>query len=217
MEPIQDFNAERVALCHALHDLGTARLSPGSTGNASVRVAGGMLISPTGQACANATSDDLVFVDDSGNTPAGQLKPSSEWHMHNAIYRHYPDAGAIVHCHSRFATTLAALRKGIPAYHYMVAVAGGDSIECADYATFGTDTLATLVVEALRNRSACLMANHGQIAYAATPHAALDLAIQVEDLAAGYYQCLAIGEPQLLTDREMREVLEKFGSYGQQD
>ncbi len=208
--------AARKALCKTLNQLGDARLSPGSTGNASVRVDGGMLISPTGLICANATTDTLVFVNDDGVAAQGQLKPSSEWHMHLAIYRHFPQAGAIVHCHSRYATTLAALRKAIPPYHYMIAMAGGDSIRCADYATFGSDALAQQVVEALQDRRACLMANHGQIAFAATAEQALDLAIQVEDLAAGYYQCLAVGEPALLTEQEMTEVIAKFAGYGQQ-
>lgn len=210
------FVAARKALCKTLHNLGEARLSPGSTGNASVRVDGGMLISPTGLVCANATTDTLVFVNDEGVAAPGQLKPSSEWHMHLAIYRHFPQAGAIVHCHSRYATTLAALRKAIPPYHYMIATAGGDSIRCAHYATFGGEALAQHVVDALQDRRACLMANHGQIAFAATAEQALDLAVQVEDLAAGYYQCLAVGEPTLLSEQEMAEVMAKFAGYGQQ-
>ena len=213
---IPDFREERRALCASLVGLGKSGLSPGSTGNASIRVSGGMLISPTGLACAEVQESELVFIDDAGQCPAKQLRPSSEWHMHLAIYREYAEAKAIVHCHSRFATTLASLRKSIPAYHYMIAAAGGDTIPCADYALFGSNELAQAIVTALRNRKACLMANHGQIAYGQTPDKALNLALQVEDLAAGYYQCLALGEPYILDDREMAAVLEQFKGYGQQ-
>ena len=210
------FTEARERLCETLHEMAAAKLSPGSTGNASVRVDGGMLISPTGAACASIKPADLVFIDQRGHTETGALRPSSEWHMHSAIYQARPEAGAIVHCHSRSATTLACLGKTIPAYHYMIAVAGGDSIELADYATFGTDQLASTVIKALNKRKACLMANHGQIAFASSPEQALALAIQVEDLAAGYCQCLTLGEPRLLSTDEMNEVLAKFSNYGQQ-
>ena len=208
---------QRQSLCEVLHALSRSGLSPGSTGNASLRVEGGMLISPTGLPCSDIDTTQLVFVKDNGDVPAGQLRPSSEWHMHLAIYRSTDKAGGIVHCHSRYATTLASLRKAIPAYHYMIAVAGGDNIPCADYATFGTEALASNILIALENRKACLMANHGQIAYDSTAHKALSLAIQLEDLAAGYYQALTLGEPYILSDREMTEVLEKFHTYGRQD
>ncbi|MBB3046960.1 L-fuculose-phosphate aldolase [Litorivivens lipolytica] len=212
----QRFSAARRELCETLHALADARLSPGSTGNASVRVDGGLLISPTGAVCSQIQPADVVFIDSEGAPEAGALKPSSEWHMHFALYCERPEIGGIVHCHSRYATTLACLRKSIPAYHYMIAMAGGDSIRLADYATFGTEALAEAVVNALKDRKACLMANHGQIALGATSEQALALAIQVEDLAAGYYQCLTLGEPSLLTREEMAEVLEKFSGYGQQ-
>ncbi len=212
----QTFAEERQSLCESLHQLSRSGLSPGSTGNASQRVQGGMLISPTGLACAEIKETELVFVADDGRVAEGQLRPSSEWHMHLAIYNSFAKAGGIVHCHSRYATTLASLRKEIPAYHYMIAVAGGDSIPCADYAAFGTQALATTIVSALANRSACLMANHGQIAFGNNVKKALDLALQVEDLAAGYYQCLSIEEPYILSPEEMTVVLEQFKTYGQQ-
>lgn len=216
--PVQArFSADRQALSKALHALGRSALSPGNTGNASVRVGGGMLISPTGSACAEVAPQDLVFIADNASLEKGQLKPSSEWHMHLAIYQHFAAAKAIVHCHSRYATTLASLHKPIPAYHYMIAIAGGDSIRCAEYATFGTQALADNVVLALADRKACLMANHGQIAFGGSAEEALALAIQVEDLAAGYYQCLSVGEPFILSADNMRDVQQKFTTYGQQD
>ncbi|MFT5033981.1 MAG: L-fuculose-phosphate aldolase [Bacteroidia bacterium] len=209
-------SVQRAGLSQALAEMARAGLSPGSTGNASVRVEAGMLISPTGLACDAIRPEQLVLVKCDGSVPAGQLRPSSEWHMHLAVYQANADSHAIVHCHSRFATTLASLRKSIPAYHYMIAVGGGNSIPCADYATFGTEALARNIVASLRDRKACLMANHGQIACGKTISDALSLAIQLEDLAAGYYQALALGEPFILSDTEMKEVLEKFQTYGRQ-
>lgn len=213
----QSHSEQRQQLAAALHALGDSGLSPGSTGNASVRVDGGLLISPTGLACAAISPDQLVFIDSHGNCPNGQLRPSSEWHFHYNIYQSRADVGAVVHCHSRYATALACTRRGIPPYHYMVAAAGGSDIRCADYATFGTLQLADAVDAALQNRRACLLANHGQIALGDTPQQALDLAIQVEELAAGYCQTLTLGGPTPLSDAEMQEVLDKFSSYGKQN
>ena len=135
--------------------------------------------------------------------------------MHASIYRARADVDAIVHCHSRYATALACSRREIPAFHYMVAVAGGDSIRCAPYATFGSVELGRSVTDALRDRSACLMANHGQISVGPDLESALELARRVEELAAQYHACLAIGAPALLTVAEMDEVLEKISGYGQ--
>jgi len=134
--------------------------------------------------------------------------------MHAAIYEARPEAGAIVHCHSRHATALACCGLGIPAFHYMVAVAGGDSIRCAPYALFGSAELAAHAVAALAGRRACLLANHGQIALGATLEQALGLAVEVEELAAQFTLARSLGEPRLLDEAEMRAVLERFRSYG---
>ena len=176
-----------------------------------------MLITPTGYACGDIGEQDLVAVDTDGQWPEDGLKPSSEWHFHLAVYKAFPEAKAIVHCHSRQASALACLRREIPAFHYMVAMAGGDSIRCADYATFGTEALAQAIVAALQDRKACLMANHGQLAFGNDPDAALQTALLVEDLAAMYLQALQTGEPELLDQQLMAEVLEKFKGYGRQD
>jgi L-fuculose-phosphate aldolase len=212
-----DLTKERAQLVAALHGMGTSSLSPGASGNASIRVAaGGMLISATGQ-IANLTSPlDLVYVDAQGQVPGKQLRPSSEWQMHLQVYQDHPEAGGIVHCHSRYATVLACQRREIPAFHYMIAIAGGDTIPCASYATYGTRALSENISLALQQRRACLIANHGQIAYAKDPLKALALAKEVEELAANYYLSLQNGGPVLLSKKEMDEVFERYSSYGQQ-
>ena len=192
------------------------RLSLGSSGNVSARWDGGMLITPTGVPYEDLLPDDVVFVDADGTPAEGALKPSSEWPFHLTAYDARPDAGAVVHCHSLNAIALACARKSIPAFHYMVAVAGGNDIPLARYATFGSDELAVNIGKALTDRKACLMANHGQIACGATLEDALHLAAQVEELAAQYIKTMEAGTPQLLGDEEMARVIEKFSSYGQQ-
>jgi len=148
-------------------------------------------------------------------TARGRLAPSSEWRFHRAIYVDRPDAHAIVHAHAPFCTTLACLGRGIPPFHYMVAVAGGRDIRCAPYATFGSQELADNVTAALDGRRACLIANHGMIAFAGGLELALQLAIEVESLAETYWRALQIGEPMLLDDAEMERVAAKFATYGQ--
>ena len=192
-------------------------LSPGTSGNVSARWDNGMLITPTGMAYGDLIPEDIVFMGENGETTPGARTPSSEWRFHLSAYGAREDAGAIVHTHSRFATALACAHKPIPAFHYMVAVAGGVDIPLAGYATFGTAELADHVATALKDRSACLMANHGQIACGETLEAALGLAREVEALAAQYVAVCQIGEPHILGADEMDEVLERFKSYGQQD
>ncbi len=191
-------------------------LSPGRSGNVSRRWLDGMLITPTGMAYDAILPQDIVFVDGDGQWSADARTPSSEWPFHRATYNARPDRNAIVHCHSTHATVLACARKAIPACHYMVAVAGGDDIPCVPYALFGSDKLARYVAKGLRDRDACLMANHGQIALASSCAAALDLAAEVEVLAEQYVKLLAIAKPVILSNDEMSRVLKRFASYGQQ-
>jgi len=159
--------------------------------------------------------EDIVSLRPDGGRAPGERAPSSEWHFHVAVYRAFPEANAIVHAHSLHATALACLRRPIPPFHYMVAVAGGSDIRVAEYATFGTEELAANAVLALTGRRACLLANHGQLAFGRSLDAALDLAREVETLSAQYVRALALGEPVLLGDEEMTRVLRKFASYGQ--
>jgi L-fuculose-phosphate aldolase len=190
-------------------------LSPGRSGNVSARFAEGILITPSGMAYDAITPADIVRVGLDGTVAKGQRKPSSEVHFHLATYRARPDVGAIVHTHSLHATVLACARRAIPAFHYMVAVAGGDDIPLVPYATFGTDELAHHVAAGLAHRNACLMANHGQIAVGATSAEALALAAEIEVLAEQYVKVLTLGSPHILAREEMARVLERFGAYGQ--
>lgn len=193
-----------------------AGLGVGRSGNASLRIPGGMRITPSGVEPERLDPADVVDMDLDGRILAGALRPSSEWRMHAGIYRARPDAQAIVHCHSRHATALACCGRDIPAFHYMVAVAGGDSIRCAPYAPFGTQELADAALVALGGRKACLLANHGQIALGETLAAALALAREVEELAAQYAAALAVGGVRVLDEKQMREVIARFADYGQQ-
>jgi L-fuculose-phosphate aldolase len=203
----------------ALH---TQRLTVANSGNVSLRYGDGFLITPSGVLYEQLSPADIVHValvaPGDGDAPAvlaGTRTPSSEWRFHRDIYLSRPDVSAIVHTHSQYCSALACLRRGIPAFHYMVAKAGGDSIRCADYATFGTQALSDAVVQALDGRRACLMANHGMLAVGATLQAALLLAQEVESLAAQYCEALTLGEPVLLDAAEMARVARQFESYGQ--
>jgi len=173
----------------------------------------GMLITPTALAYDSLRPDDLVFVDRAGAS-LGARAPSSEWRFHHDIYGRRPEFNAIVHTHSPHATALACQKQGIPAFHYMVAVAGGNSIRCAGYATFGTQALSDLALVALEDRSACLLEHHGVIACGAELDQALALAIEVEHLARIYLAVRTLGQPRLLPDDEMNRVLEQFKTYG---
>jgi L-fuculose-phosphate aldolase len=189
-------------------------LTQGTSGNLSARVPDGMLITPSAVPYDVMSPADIVLVDLQGRVvEPGPRPPSTEWRLHAAILAARPDVEAVLHAHAMFATTLACLRRPIPAFHYMVAVAGGDSIPCAPYAVFGSPELAGHAARALADRDACLLANHGMVAVGASPRAALDLAIEVETLAAQYWRALQVGEPVLLSDAEMAEVAERFGRY----
>jgi L-fuculose-phosphate aldolase len=206
-------NPARQEIVDFARKLATSGLSPGRSGNISVRNDNGMLITPSALAYDKMKPGDIVQLDESGNRASGQRRPSSEWPLHAAIYRSFADAAAVIHSHSKFATTLACLGRSIPAFHYMVAMAGGNSIRCSEYATFGSDRLAELAVQALQDRKACLLGNHGQIAWHTSLVTAYELAWEVENLSSLYWNTLQIAEPNLLDDDEMETVLEKFRDY----
>lgn len=191
-------------------------LSPGRSGNVSCRWKNGMLITPTGMAYEDIRPRDIVFVNSKGRVPAKKSrKPSSEWRFHLAAYHARADMNAVVHIHSLHATVLACAHEKIPAFHYMVAIAGGRDIPLVAYATFGTEELAKEVGKAMRKRDACLMANHGQLAVGKSLDEALELANEIEVLATQYCKVLELGEPHLLPDVEMKRVLQRFKNYGQ--
>ena len=203
----------RSAVARAARALSERGLSPGTSGNVSARVAEGMVVTPSALPYAGMAEGDLVTLSLDGRVLEGERKPATEWPLHAAVYRARADVEAIVHAHATFCTTLATLRREIPPFHYMVAVAGGDSIRCAPYAPFGSPELAAHAVAALEGRRACLLANHGMVALGATPEEALDLAAEVEVLAELYWRALQVEEPVLLTAEEMADVLERFAAY----
>lgn len=190
-------------------------LTQGTSGNVSARLSDGFLVTPSAVPYDELSLADLVVVEDKGTVRRGPRvrKPSSEWRMHSEILRARPEVGAIVHAHPPWATALSCLRRDIPAFHYMVAVAGGRVIRCAEYATFGTQELADACVAALESRHACLLANHGIVTCGSTPMKALALAVEVEALAGQYMRALSVGEPALLDDAEMTRVLTDFEDY----
>ncbi len=210
----RDLRRAMIRTCLEMNRLG---LNQGSSGNVSTRLPGGLLITPSGMPYPNLQPEDLVVMDLDGTVAPGQRQPSSEWRFHRDIYATRPEAGTVIHAHAMFCTTLACLGRDIPAFHYMVAVAGGDSIRCAPYATFGTQALSDYALAALVDRWACLLANHGMLALWPNLDGALALALEVETLAAQYWRALQIGQPALLDAAEMARVLEKFKTYGKQE
>jgi len=199
-----------IETCLAMNEEG---INQGTSGNVSVRTPEGFLITASGIPYRRMRPEQVVEMDLDGGY-RGEFLPSTEWRMHLDIYAVRPEAGAIVHVHSPYATALACLRREVPAFHYMIAAAGGRDLRCAPYATFGTAALSQAVLGALEGRRACLMAHHGMIALGSTLDAALALAVEVEWLAATYARVLTLGEPQRLDDAEMDRVIAKFATYG---
>ncbi len=202
-----------ISTCRAMNAAG---INQGSAGNVSARFAEGFLITPSGLAYDRLTVQDIVLLDLDGNTRDAR-QPSSEWRMHRDIYVSRAEAGAVLHAHSTFATALSCLRLDIPAFHYMVAVAGGHEIRCADYALFGTQELSDAMLAALDERRACLLGTHGMICFHDDLERVLKLGIEVETLAKQYWHARQAGDPVILSAAEMDAVLEKFAGYGQQD
>lgn len=207
-------HATREALCEAMRALVANGLNRGTAGNVSVRTSEGFLVTPSGVKPKRLVPEAMVRMSASGEVLEAGMRPSSEWRFHKDIYATRPDAGAVVHVHSAYAAALACRRLGIPAFHYMIAVAGGDSIRCAEYATFGTQALSDAALVALAGRRACLLANHGLIALGRDLEAALDLAFEVEELAHQYTLASLHGAPVLLSAADMQEVMEQFKDYG---
>jgi L-fuculose-phosphate aldolase len=203
---------ELVVTAKRMSELG---LTPGMSGNVSVRSPVGFIVTPSGMPYGDIVPDDTVEMTMDGAVRPGQKTPSSEWRLHRDILASRRDVTAIVHTHSLFCTTLSMLRRPIPAVHYMVVLAGSDEIPCAQYATFGSAELALEAVKALRGGGACLMANHGMVAVGASLATALRLAAEVETLAAQYWHAAQLGEPHVLDKTELLKVQARFAEYGQ--
>ena len=204
----------RLQMCEAALQLDAAGLNRGSTGNLSVRQGTHWLVTPSGVAAQDLQPASMVLMDFQGQA-LGPGKPSSEWRFHRDILASRPDIGAVVHTHSRFATAFSCLHRDIPAFHYMVAIAGGDTIRCAPYALFGTQELSDHALAALTDRRACLLGNHGLIALGTDIRRAVAVAVEVESLCEQYWTALQLGEPHILSTVQMQAVHEKFKTYGQ--
>lgn len=204
---------EIVETCRRMNASG---INQGTAGNLSLRNSDGFLITPTSLPYDRMEPEDLVQMSFEG-TYEGRRRPSSEWRFHRDILAARHDVDVVLHCHSVYATTLACHHKTIPSFHYMTAVAGGTTIRCAKYATFGTQALSDNALEALQDRFACLLGQHGQISLGKTLAGALALGIEVETLSRLYVQALTLGDPPILPDEEMSRVIQQMKqmSYGQ--
>ena len=191
------------------------KLTVANSGNVSVRYGDGLLITPTGVVYEQLQPEDIVFLSLQGEVLSGELKPSSEWHFHCDLYLHKPEVEAIVHAHSPAATALSCLRQPVPAFHYMVALMGGNEIPCADYATFGTAELSASLLAALSGYKACLMANHGMTATGGSLEAAYRLAQELESLCDMYTRAKSLGSVVLLSPEQIAEAAAAFADYGQ--
>lgn len=208
--------AARETVVAAMRELGTSGLNRGTSGNVSLRFGDALLITPSAVPPSELTADLVAKMDlaDEEGGYEGPRPPSSEWRFHRDILRARPQANAVVHTHSPYATVLAIGRRSIPAVHYMIAGFGGPTIPCSDYATFGTPELSAAALAALEGRNGCLLANHGSITVAPTMARALWLAVELETLAFQYHQALLLGDPVILTDAEIAAAADKFSTYG---
>ena len=193
--------------------LNSKKLSALRSGNISSRYKDGFLITPSGKKYSALKNNDIVFVSLNGYFDKKKGIPSSEWKFHQDIYRNKKEAKAIVHAHSTCATAVSTHKRGIPSFHYMVAMAGGHDIKCAKYATFGTRKLSENILKALKGRKACLISNHGQIAFEESLSKAFELAEEVENISLQYITSLKLGKPKILSINEMKKVLSKAKNY----
>jgi L-fuculose-phosphate aldolase len=202
---------EMIATCIYMNERG---INQGTSGNISVRIEDAFLITPSGIPYNEMQPEDIVVmkVDGSHN---GSRKPSTEWRFHRDIMAKKQKVGAVIHLHSMFCTSLSILRREIPAVHYMIAAAGGSTVPCVPYVTWGTQELADYIVGALETRHACLLANHGMVCVGPSLKKAAWLAVEIEALAAQYWRALQVGVPHVLPDEEIANVMERFKSYGQ--
>ena len=207
---------KRLLIIDACRRMNALGINQGSSGNISLRHGDGLLITPTSVPYETMTPDQIVFMTMDGSH-APTHRPSSEWRFHLEILRARQEAEAVVHAHPTYCTILAIMGREIPPIHYMIAAAGGDSIRCAPYATYGTPELSQYAVKALEGRFACLLGHHGMIVIGSSLEKALWLAVEVETLARQYHGCLQIGEPPLLSREEIERVRRKMSGYGLSD
>src|SRR3984957_6005166 len=211
--PAMSDRAKRQSIIDACLRMNSLGINQGTSGNISLRHEDGLLITPTGTPYETMQPEQIVFMRLDGTVETNQ-RPSSEWRFHRDIIKARPEVNAVVHAHPPYSTILAIMGMAIPAVHYMIARAGGDTIRCAPYATFGTEELSQHAVAALEDRSACLLAHHGMIAVGPSLDRAMWLAVEVETLARQYHGCLQIGTPPLLSKAEIENVKGRMAGYG---
>jgi L-fuculose-phosphate aldolase len=213
---------ERLEVIEYSKKLNTTNLSPLRSGNISVRGIqasnDGFFITPSGKKYEDLKPEDIVFLSlneekDIVSWSNTRKNPSSEWRFHQDIYKNKWEANAVVHAHSPNATAVSTHGKSIPPFHYMIALAGGEDIKCSEYATFGTHELSMNIIKALENRKACLMSNHGQVAFGKNLSTAFELAQEVENICHQYIIALKMGEPKSLSFVEMKKILDKVKNY----
>lgn len=214
MEP-GELQKREAIIAHCVK-MNTSGLNQGTSGNISIRHADGLLISPTSRPYENLKPDDIVYLEMDG-TPHGKWKPSSEWRFHRDILRERLDANAVIHAHPTHCTILSIMGLEIPAIHYLMASFGGSNIRCAPYAIYGSAELSELALVALQDRQACLLAHHGMITTGSSIEKTYWLAEQLETLARQYHGCLQLGQPPLLSDRQIQDVIDKIDGYGLSD
>jgi L-fuculose-phosphate aldolase len=207
-----DLRREVIETCLKMNAEG---INQGTSGNVSVRTDEGFLITASGIVYEKMKPAHVVEMDLEGNY-RGEYLPSTEWRMHMDIFRARSEAKAIVHVHSPYATALACLRKDVPAFHYMIGVTGGTSLRVSGYAEFGTQELSDTMLKALEGRTACLLANHGQICFGPSLSKTLWLAGEIETLCHQYWAACLAGKPVLLDEAQMVSVLKRFKTYGKQ-
>jgi L-fuculose-phosphate aldolase len=207
-----DLKKKVISVCRRMNEMG---INQGTSGNVSARTEEGFIITASGIPYDVMDTEHIVEMDLDGGY-YGKYLPSTEWRMHMDIFKARPEAGAIVHTHSIYATALSTLRKDIPPFHYMIGVTGGSTLRVSDYAEFGTQALSDTMLAALKDRAACLLANHGQIAFGPNLDKALWLAGEIETLCQQYWAASLAGKPVILTDAQMKTVLARFKTYGKQ-
>ncbi|MBP0446337.1 class II aldolase/adducin family protein [Roseomonas sp. SSH11] len=208
-----DVARARDEVAQGYRELGRLGLNFGSAGNVSCRVEGGMVITRTGTTVDATAEGDTVWMSLDGDA-RDAVAPSSEWPMHAAILKAFPQAGSVVHTHADACTALACLGEGLPAFHYMIAGFGGDDVRCSPYVTFGTPELADVAVEAMRGRTACLLGNHGMIVTGRDVKGAVSAALRLETLARQYLLARSAGTPRLLDGAQMDATRERYKTYG---
>ncbi len=214
MDP-QELEKREAIIAHCVK-MNRSGLNQGTSGNISIRHGDGLLISPTSRPYESLHPHDIVYLELDG-TPHGDWQPSSEWRFHRDILRSRTDTNAVVHAHPVYCTTLAIMEREIPPIHYMLSVFGGPNIRCAPYAIYGSERLSELALDALQDRKACLLAHHGMIVTGSSIEQAFWLAVELETLARQYYGCLQLGDPPLLSEKQIQDVIGKQNGYGLTD